>query len=267
MPNTQAEAFADGRLILHAGRIARLTLDAPRTRNALTQSMWAALPGICARVGADTSIRALIVTGAGSNFCAGADISEFAQVYATSDTALVYNTAVRAGQAALRNVPQPVIAMIRGACVGGGCGIALSCDLRFAERGAGFAIPPARLGIAYTPADTAQLVDKIGPARSKDMLFSARRIAAGEALAIGLIDRLCEADALGAVVMEYAESMTALSPASLRVTKAIVNGLTPVPGLPAPDLAALERDFAALFSGPDFTEGRSAFLERRDPAF
>lgn len=267
MPETYVETFADGKLTLRAERVALLTLDAPGTRNAMTLGMWAALAGICARIGADDGIRVLIVTGAGGAFCAGADISEFAQVYATDDSTRAYNAAVRAGQAALREVPQPVIAMIAGPCVGGGCGIALSCDLRFAGQGAGFAIPPARLGIAYSPADTLQLVEKVGPARAKDILFSARRIAADEALAIGLIDRLCPDDALLATVQDYAEALATLSPASQRLTKAIVNGLTRVPGEPAPDLAALEHDFEEVFSGPDFTEGRAAFLERRKPQF
>jgi enoyl-CoA hydratase/carnithine racemase len=266
MPDTLTETWADGRLTLKAGPIATLTLDSPATRNALSQSMWTALPLIADRIAQDDSIRAVIVTGAGGVFSAGADISEFEQVYATKASAAAYNATVRAGQAAIRHIPQPVIAMIHGPCVGGGCGLSLSCDLRFAGAGAVFAITPAKLGIAYSPADTAQLVEKVGVARAKDILFSARRLTADEALSIGLIDRLCPDEALQDTVTAYATDLADLSPASLRATKSIVNSLSPLPG-ETNGTRALDQTFAALFTGPDFAEGRSAFLERRKPAF
>lgn len=256
------ESFADGRLTLVRERIAVVTLDAPSTRNAMTRAMWAALPDIAARIAADHDVRAVLVTGAGGAFCAGADISEFETVYGTEATARDYNALVRAGQQALRDLPRPVIAAIEGPCVGGGCGLALSCDLRFAGEGAVFAITPARLGIAYGPADTMALVEKVGPARAKDILFSARKLAADEALSIGLVERVVPAGSAVAAAQAYAESLAALSPASLAVTKRIVNGLIPVPADPS-----LMRDFEALFTGPDFAEGTRAFLERRPPRF
>ncbi len=261
------EHFADGRLTLEAGPVATLTLNAAATRNAMTQAMWAALPVIAGRVAEDAAIRVLVITGEGGAFCAGADISEFATVYATEQTARQYNADVRAGQAALRNIPQPVIAMIEGPCVGGGCGIALSCDLRFASDDAVFAITPARLGIAYSPADTAQLVEKVGPARAKDILFSARRLSAAEALAIGLIDRLCPDGSLQSAVSDYTATLVGLSSATQRLTKTIINGLVPAPGEGAPDWEEIQARFESLFTGPDFAEGRDAFLARRKPAF
>jgi 1,4-dihydroxy-2-naphthoyl-CoA synthase len=266
MPESLTETWADGRLTLRADRVATLTLDSPGTRNALSRSMWTALPTIADRIAKDDGIRAVIVTGAGGAFSAGADISEFEQVYATEASAAAYNATVRAGQAAVRHLPQPVIAMIHGPCVGGGCGLALSCDLRFAGAGALFAITPAKLGIAYSLADTAQLLEKVGAARAKDILFSARRLPADEALSIGLIDRLCADDLLLDTVTLYASELTELSPASLRATKAIVNSLSPLPG-ETTDTLALDRTFAALFTGPDFAEGRTAFLSRRRPVF
>ncbi len=261
------ESFADGRLTLVRDRIARLTLNAPATRNAMTRAMWQTVPAVCTRVSEDAGIRVLIVTGAGGAFCAGADIAEFEQVYADDRAAQDYNAAVRAAQAALRNVPQPVIAMIDGACIGGGCGIALSCDLRFAAETAIFAITPAKLGIAYSPADTAQLVEKVGPARAKDILFSARKLTAAEALSIGLIDRLCPDDTLQNAVTEYAETLADLSPTAQRATKAIINGMTSVPGAAPLDGPVLDAIFSATFGGPDFAEGRAAFLNRRKPIF
>jgi enoyl-CoA hydratase/carnithine racemase len=256
------ETFAEGRLSLSSGVIATLTLSAHATRNAMTWAMWSALPEIVARIEADASIRAVLVTGAGGAFCAGADISEFETVYGSEAAARDYNGLVRAGQQALRDLARPVIAAIEGPCVGGGCGIALSCDLRFAAEGAVFAITPARLGIAYSPADTMALVEKVGPARAKDILFSARKLDTAEAYAFGLIDRVVPAGTALDAARTYAEGLASLSPASIAVTKRIVNSLIPVPLD-----AALAQDFEALFTGPDFAEGTRAFLGRRQPRF
>jgi len=262
MTEAQTRPHADGRLILTLGPVATLTLNAPATRNAMTRAMWAALPEICARIAGDSTVRALLVTGAGGAFCAGADISEFESVYRDAGAAQDYNTLVRAGQQALTDLPRPVIAAIEGACVGGGCGLALSCDLRFAAEGAVFAITPARLGIAYSPADTAALVSRVGVARAKDILFSARKLDAAEAVRIGLIDRVCPTGQAMAAAQTYAEALAEVSPASLRATKAIINGLATA--APDPSLQAI---FEEVFAGPDFIEGRRAFLERRRPSF
>jgi enoyl-CoA hydratase/carnithine racemase len=256
------ETLADGRLVFEAGTVARLTLSAPASRNAMTRAMWAALPPVMARIAADPGIRALVLTGAGGAFCAGADIAEFAEVYASPESAAAYNATVRAAIAALRDLPRPVLARIEGPCVGGGVALALACDLRFADPGAVFAITPARLGIAYSPADTALVVAAVGSAAAKDLLFSARRIGAAEARAMGLVDRLCEQGGLDPAVDDYAETLARLSPASIAQAKATVNALAPACADPA-----LLAGFAALFSGSDFAEGRAAFLARRAPEF
>jgi enoyl-CoA hydratase/carnithine racemase len=260
------EEHADGALRLTPGRIARVQISNPARRNAIGLAMWQVLPVLCARLAGDAGLR-VVILGAdpeGGAFSAGADISEFAQTYATADSTAAYNAAVRAAQGALRDLPCPVIAEVAGACYGGGCGLALSCDLRFAAASARFAITPARLGLAYSWEDTATLVEKVGPARAKDMLFSGRALAAGEALAIGLIDRVFADDALAAETLAYAESLAALSPASIRVAKAMVNRLTqPDPA----GRAEMQAAYEATFAGPDFAEGRAAFLERRPPRF
>jgi enoyl-CoA hydratase/carnithine racemase len=256
------ETYAGGRLTLVPGAVATLTLDAPQTRNAMTRAMWVALPEVCARIAADGGIRAVILTGAGGAFSAGANIGEFAEVYATPESAAAYNAAVRAACAALRDLPRPTLAAIAGPCVGGGVALALACDLRFAAAGARLGITPARLGIAYSPGDTALLVEKVGPARAKDLLFSARLIGAEEALSMHLVDRVCAEADLSAAARDYAEALCALSPAAIRVAKRVVNALSPAPNDPALDQAV-----AALFAGPDFAEGRAAFFERRKPRF
>jgi enoyl-CoA hydratase/carnithine racemase len=256
------ETFADGRLQLAPGRISRLSLASPATRNAMSRAMWEALPSICDRVAADPSIRVLVVSGEGGTFCAGADISEFEDTYRTPESTKAVNAAVRAAQARLRALPKPTIAAIEGSCMGGGCGIALACDLRVAAEGARFAITPAKLGIAYSPADTRQLISAVGEAVAREMLLTARVLEAEEALRVGLVGRLVAPDQLEGEVAGLAEQMAALSPASQAATKAILNALSDPP--PRSDL---EGRFEALFQGDDFREGTCAFLEKRRPRF
>lgn len=255
------ETYANGGLVLTTGRIATLTLNRPERRNAMTNAMWQALPQICDRIEADTSIHVLILRGAGEKaFCAGADISEFERVYATTEATAHYNAAVRLAQARLRDLPCPTLAAISGVCFGGGCGLALACDLRFADASARFAITPARLGLAYSPADTWQVIEKVGLPRAKDMLLSGRTLTPQEALSYGLIDWL-EADAEDAA-QDYAATLASLAPGALRAIKAIANGLGQPQ--PAPDLQAT---FNATFSSAEFREGTQAFLEKRTPDF
>jgi enoyl-CoA hydratase/carnithine racemase len=245
---TSERVFANGQLRLRgAGPVGTLELNQPEKHNAVSSAMWRALPEAVATIAADEAIRVVLVRGAGGRaFSAGADISEFADVYSDAGRTEAYNAAVRAGQAALRHLERPVIAVIDGVCVGGGCGIALACDLRFASSAARFAITPARLGLAYSYADTAQLVEKVGPA-----------------LAIGLIDRVIAPEELEGVVRTYAEDLAALSQTSIRAAKAIVNRLVDAGSTPAE--AADIAD--ASFTGPDFQEGFRAFIEKRKPSF
>jgi len=258
-----SEPFAEGALTLDPGRIARLTLNAAHRRNAMNRAMWAALPVICARVAADPGIRVLVLAGAGADaFCAGADIAEFAAVYADAASARSYNAQVRAAQAALAALPQPVIAAIRGACFGGGVGLALHCDLRIAAETARFAITPARLGLAYSPDDTAALVAAVGPARARELLLTGGTVTAPAALAMGLVNRLAAPDHLEAGVTETAEALAALAPGALAAIKAIVGGLGD-----GTSHAALQGVFDARFASAEFREGYAAFLEKRAPRF
>ena len=262
------QTYADGCLRVDMGRVTVVELNAPSRKNAINRAMWAALPDICAAIARDDGVRAVILRGAagpgGPVFSAGADIGEFAVVYATPESTAAYNALVRAAQAALRDLPRPVIAEVAGPCVGGGCGLALSCDLRFSSDAAVFGITPARLGIGYSVEDTAALVEKVGPARAKDMLFSGRLLPAVEAHAVGLVDRVLAPQALGAATADYVAHLAGLSPQSIQVAKAVINRLVVPEGA---DMAALRARVAATFSGTDFEEGRAAFLARRPPRF
>ena len=261
----ETTSFADGGLELETGRIAKLTLSRPAARNALTRVMWEGLRDIAKVIHQDRSMRVLVLTGDGKKaFCAGADIAEFPETYATPEAAASYNASVRAAQAAIASLPIPVIAEVRGACFGGGCGLALHCDLRFAAETARFAITPARLGLAYSFDDTARLVSLVGPSRAKDILMSGRVIPAPDAMAIGLIDRVVPEMELSAVVTEYAEGLAGLSQASLRVAKATVEAVARGDQEASQEL---EKAFEATFSGADFAEGYQAFMEKRAPDF
>jgi enoyl-CoA hydratase len=260
----QSQSFADGALTLHGAPVARLVLNAPQRRNAMSQAMWAGLVQACDAVEANPAIRVLILTGAGDHFCAGADISEFEAVSRAATRTAAYNRLVRSGQARLRNVAVPVLAMIRGACVGGGCGLALSADLRFAAADARLGITPSRLGLAYSPEDTAQLIGQVGAARARDLLFSGRLVEGAEAKEIGLVDFLRPGDQLEAEVAAYAEELCQRSRASVLAAKRIINGLTD------PDETrrqGLQDAYEQTFAGPDFAEGRAAFLAKRPPMF
>ncbi len=263
----QIHDYADGRLRLHQGHIARIEINAPKRRNAMARAMWEAVPAICERIAADTEIRAVLLSAspdAGGIFSAGADISEFDAVYANMASTRAYNSCVRLAQQALRALPRPVIAVIGGACVGGGCGLALAADLRFVSNDARFAITPARLGIAYSPEDTAQLIEKVGSARAKDILFSGRMLTAEEALAFGMVNRVLDSAELEATAQAFAEDIAKLSPESIRTAKAIINRLSEPDAETCRELYAM---FEASFLSPDFAEGRKAFLEKRPPKF
>lgn len=245
------------------GPAARLTLDRPDKRNALSEAMWAAIPGLLAEAEA-AGVRVLVVTGTGGHFAAGADISEFEEVYATPERAAAYSKTIAAALDGLAAFPVPVIARIEGACVGGGYALALACDLRFAAHGARFAITPGKLGLLYPFNDLKRLVDLAGISTAKDLLFTARIVEADEALALGLIDRLEAPDALETRVADYVEMILSGSPRSARATKAM---LARIARGQAEDDEATRAMFLEAFSSADFDEGYRAFLEKRKPRF
>lgn len=246
------------------GATAHLVLNRPDKRNALTQDMWAVIPGLLAEAEANDAIRVLVVRGAGGHFAAGADINEFEAVYATRARAETYSKAVAAALDALAAFPKPAIAQIEGACVGAGCGIALACDLRFAASGARFGITPGKLGLVYTLNDTKRLVEAVGVPMAKDILFSARLLEADEALKCGLIDRLVSREALGRHVADYAALIASRSSHSASVSKRMIAMIQS--GIDA-ETDETRQLFLDAFGGDDFAEGYRAFLEKRLPDF
>jgi enoyl-CoA hydratase/carnithine racemase len=253
--------MADIRLDL-AGRAATLLIDRPEKRNAFTMEMWAAIPPLLASIAEDASIGLLIVRGAGGSFSAGADVGEFAETFATPERAAQTQRTIEAAIAAVAAFPTPTAALIRGACVGGGCGLALACDLRVATSDARFGVTPGRLGLIYGIADTRRLVRAIGVSRAKDLLFTGRLVDAAEAAAFGLVDRVTEhADA---ELEALQTAICASSGEAARMQKTIFRRL--LVGAGDDDAEAAEL-FLRAAGGPDFAEGRAAFLEKRRPDF
>lgn len=247
-----------------AGSRAVLRLNRPDKRNALNLDMWRRMIDLLAEAESDPVVRVLVVTGTGKAFAAGADIDEMKAVFENPGIAKTIAEVTYEAQKALHRFPKPTIAMIRGACVGGGCGIALCCDLRFADTTAKLGITPGKLGLVYSLADTKRLVDTVGPSVAKDILYTGRIIEADEAKALHLIDRLTDADSLESEVDSFVDQICAASQFSAQSTKRIVqmilNGTTD-------DTEETRALFIDAFAGDDFHEGFSAFTEKRKPDF
>ncbi|MFF5207260.1 enoyl-CoA hydratase/isomerase family protein [Streptosporangium sp. NPDC000396] len=233
--------------------VATLRINRPGKRNAMSVAMWRALPGLLAPLAGDPGVRVLVLTGAGGTFCSGADISEVAGLSAEGDdTGLTV-----AAERALAGFPKPVIAMIEGFCVGGGCQLALACDLRLAAEDARFGITPARLGIVYPLSSTRRLVDVVGPSTAKLLLYSAELVDAGRALRTGLVDEVLPREGLRERVYGLARTMAGNSQLTLAATKEVVDGRAD---------EARFREWQKK-SREEVPEGVAAFLERRPPRF
>jgi enoyl-CoA hydratase/carnithine racemase len=245
------------------GHVAVLTIDRPEKRNAMTAGMWAALPGVLASLAGDPAVRALVVTGAGPSFCAGADISDLLSGADPDDPMADVRRDNLAAQAALREFPKPTVAMIRGHCIGGGVEIAACCDLRFADPTAVFGVTPAKVGIVYTPSSTKALIDLVGPSMTKCLLFSGELIDTPTALRAGLVDRVVEVEELETEVRRFADVLASRSALSQRATKEVVADLT----AGGDGEGVVARWYRETIAAGELAEGVAAFAERRPPRF
>jgi enoyl-CoA hydratase/carnithine racemase len=258
--------MSDHLLVQRDGAVATVVFNRPKTRNAISLAMWSEIASVTEGLAKDDSVRAIVYRGAGTEaFASGADISEFEENRKDFETATFYNTQTEAAYRSVRLCPKPTVAMVFGFCMGGAMAIAMACDLRFAAEGSKFGIPAARLSIIYGLDPVHQLVDLVGPAYAKDILYSARTVEAEEALRIGFIQRLVPAAELEAQTYDYLRKVAANAPLSIRGTKAEIQVI--FEGVTAAHRAQIRELGVETFTSEDYREGTRAFLEKRPPRF
>ena len=245
--------------------IATLTLNRPQSHNAINMGMYTALPDLVAGLDKDPDVKVVVVRGAGEkSFASGADITEFERERGSAAAARNYNEKVAAAEQAIARLAKPTIAMIHGYCIGGGAGLALACDLRFADTRARFAITPAKLGLVYSLESTKRVVDLAGPSRAKWILISGQQIPAQRAWELGLFDELVEPDELERYTYDFVEVVTSRAQFSVRMGKEMVRRV--VGGQLEDDEATVEIRNSS-FDTDDYAEGVRAFLAKRTPEF
>ncbi len=243
--------------------LAVFTFNRPDARNALTWGMYDALVSACSRVDEDERVRVFIVRGAGGvAFAAGTDISQF-RAFRNAADAREYEEKISAVLGRLEHVTKPTIAQIEGFAVGGGCAVATACDLRVATPESSIGVPIARtLGNCLAPGTLARIVDLVGPARAKEMLFTGRLVPAAEAASWGLVNLVVAKDAIDAAVSQMAREIAGNAPLTIRATKEMTRRISAA-GRAGMDAAA---DLVELcYMSADFREGVAAFLEKRKP--
>jgi enoyl-CoA hydratase len=246
--------------------IATVTFNRPDKHNALSMEMQAGVPVVAVALSQDPDVRVVVMTGAGDRaFVSGADISEFGDRRTEVDARAAYDRSTGSMLSAWRELTKPVIAMVRGYCLGGGLLTALQADLRIAADDAQFGIPAAKLGLGYSAGGVESLARVVGASWAAELLFSARRIDAETAVRIGLVNHVVPSESLRDEVMDLAAGIAANAPLTIAAVKAALTQL----GRPAAehDQARVQAMVEACFRSDDYREGQRAFLEKRPPNF
>jgi enoyl-CoA hydratase/carnithine racemase len=249
------------------GPIAWITFNQPEKRNAVSQEMWELMADYGKDVATDDAVRVVILRGAGDRaFVAGADISQFKDRRRNMDDEREYRRISQRGHEAIAHLEKPLLAMIHGYCVGGGVGIAITCDIRIAADDARFGVPAARLGLGYEWHGMDKLMKLVGPSYTKEIFFTARTdFSAEDALRMGLVNRVVPKAQLESFTREYALMMAGNAPLTLRSAKETVAQLSRPSA--ERDLPLLDRLMADCFNSEDYKEGVKAFSEKRKPQF
>jgi enoyl-CoA hydratase len=248
------------------GAVATILFSNPEKMNAMTYDMWRAVPETLASLDADRGVHAIVVAGEGDKaFISGADISQFEKLRGTAEAQAEYGRAVEAAYLAPMTCSKPVIARIRGICIGGGLGFAAACDLRICSSDSVFRMPAARLGLGYSPSGVRRFMNVIGAANTIDIFMSARKFDAAEALRMGFVSRVVPNGKLEQAVAEYCDLVAENAPLTIAAAKfAVQQGMKD----PAErDLGAAQRMVEICFASDDHKEGRVAFMEKRKPNF
>ncbi|WP_207791992.1 enoyl-CoA hydratase-related protein [Siccirubricoccus phaeus] len=247
-----------------AAGIVTVTLARPQKRNAVSLAMWRELGRLYHALGEDPAVRVVILTGAGGHFSAGADISEFGTVRSTPEDIAAYEETGDAATAAIRDCPKPTIAAVAGFGVGGGCGLALACDLRVGDATTRMGIPAAKRGVVYGTLDTGLLLRAVGLSAAKLILYSARLVEAAEARRLGLLDVLAEGEALPAAEALAAE-IAANAPLSVAGSKLVLEALAR--GETDSRMAEIHAAMDRASGSADYREASQAFVEKRPAVF
>jgi enoyl-CoA hydratase/carnithine racemase len=266
LPN-DTTAHAGGKMLAaSAGGIGVVTFNQPEKRNAMSVEMWAGLAEILDRFAADPAIRVVVLTGGGDKaFVSGADISQFDRLRGDAGAMRDYDRLTALGRDALAGFPKPLIARIRGFCLGGGLGIAMQADLRIASEDSQFGIPAAKLGISYGFRTTRKLVELVGPAHARMLLLTGERVTAAEAARMGLINEVVPLAGLDTRVMAVASTIAGNAPLSVASMRFTIGEATRAES--EMDKEAIAASIAACFDSADYREGRAAFKEKRRPVF
>lgn len=263
---TDPHAPEDRILTRRDGHIAEIIFNNPARHNAMTLSMWQGLHDHLKHAAADDDVRVVVLSGTGGRaFVSGADISEFAEQRASEAAVAHYNEVSEAAETAVATFPKPIVAKIDGYCLGGGLGIAMSCDMRFCSAASRFSIPAGKLGLGYAFDGVSKLIDTIGPAAAAELFMTGRMFDATEATRLGLVNRVFAAENFPGEVDAIVETIAGNAPLTLRAFKAAMleNAKTPAER----NTATVAKLVDACFASADYAEGRQAFAQKRRPQF
>jgi enoyl-CoA hydratase/carnithine racemase len=267
---TQAAAVAtpqaEKMLSRKEGSVGTVIFNNPERHNAVSLDMWKMAGEMLDDFRNDDNIKVVVVTGAGGKaFVSGADISRFEKERSSEDAVKHYNEVVDKSYRAFHEFPKPVIAMIRGYCIGGGMGLATCCDIRIATEKSTFAVPAAKLGLGYGYTGLKRLVDVVGPSFAMEIFYTARQFTAAEAVTMGLVNRVVPDGELESYVKNYAETIAGNAPLTIKAVKVVVSEM--MKDESKRDLKRAQDAVDACFRSRDYEEGRKAFMEKRKPVF
>ena len=248
------------------GATLHIRFNNPARHNALSVDMWEAVPPLLDLAKGDDRVRLVVFSGAGDKaFVSGADITQFEDMRAAHAAVTYYEKMAEATLTGIHDFPKPTLACIHGYCIGGGVNVAISCDIRIASTASVFSVPAARLGLGYRYSAMKNLVDLIGSGAAKDLFFTARRIDATEAKALGLVSRTCAPEQLDTLLAEYTQAMAENAPLTIMAGKAITREI--MKASPDVDMARCSSLIRGCFDSADYAEGRTAFMQKRKPVF
>ncbi len=248
------------------GAVATVLFSNPAKVNAMSYDMWRAVPKVFAELDANPAVRVIVCAGDGEKaFISGADISQFEKLRGTGEAQAEYNKAVDQAYGAPTTCSKPVVARIRGICIGGGLGFAAACDMRICSDDSVFRMPAARLGLGYSPSGVRRFMSVLGAANTTDIFMSARKFDAREALRMGFVSKVTTADELEKAVADYCAMVAENAPLTVAAAKFAV--LQWQKSEPERDLAKAMKMVEACFASEDHREGRTAFMEKRTPEF